>query len=171
MVVAPLDEAEALLRRTPGLPVKPIGFVVGDPCDEVVELADAVERSPDAELVWQLDEPPGFGLPSVSSQTWRESEDVTWFGNTLNMALRIDHKREVITVAAKDGNQQVLLEALASIALPMVAQHEGALVIHGSVARLGDAAVLRLQQGADQRDDVEAELVLGQGQAALFERA
>ena len=38
MVVAPLDETEALLRRPPGLPVKPIGFVVGDPCDEVVEL-------------------------------------------------------------------------------------------------------------------------------------
>ena len=32
---------------------------------------------------------------------------------------------------------------------------------------LGDAAVLGVAQGADQGDDVEAELVLGQGEAAL----
>ena len=38
MVVAPLDETEALLRRAPGLPVKPVGLVIGDPSDEVVEL-------------------------------------------------------------------------------------------------------------------------------------
>ena len=33
---------------------------------------------------------------------------------------------------------------------------------------LGDAAVLGVPQGADQGDDVEAELVLGQGEAALL---
>ena len=33
---------------------------------------------------------------------------------------------------------------------------------------LGDAAVLGMPQGADQGDDVEAELVLGQGVAALL---
>ena len=32
-----------------------------------VELVDWVERARDAELVWQLDEPPAFGLPAITT--------------------------------------------------------------------------------------------------------
>jgi hypothetical protein len=47
VLVEPLDKAEALLRRAPGLAVEPVGLVVGDPCDEVVQLGPArPERRP-----------------------------------------------------------------------------------------------------------------------------
>lgn len=107
-----------------------------------VELVDAVERAPDAELIFQLVEPPGFGFPAITSQTWQESGERIWVGNTLNLSLRVDHHRNVVSVAAKEGNPQVVLEALASIALPLVAQWNGSLVLHGSAACIDGSAVL-----------------------------
>lgn len=120
-----------------------LGWLAAPPPLHVdVEMAEAVERSPDAELVWELEEPPGFGLPAITTQTWHESPERVWVGNTLNMALRIDHRANLVTVAAKNGNQQVVLEALASIALPMVAQRNGSLVLHASAAANGDSGIL-----------------------------
>ena len=74
------------------------------------------------------------GFPTISSQTWEEPDGRVWLGNTLNLSLRVDYDRNVVSVAARDGNTQVALEALASIALPLVAQHNGSLVLHGSAA-------------------------------------
>jgi hypothetical protein len=114
-----------------------------------VELVDAVDRAPDAELVWQLEEPPGFGFPAITSQTWQESPESIWVGNTLNLSLRVDLRRNVVSVAAKDGNLQVVLEALASIALPLVAQSNGSLVLHASAAsKDGSAAMLCARGGS-----------------------
>lgn len=107
-----------------------------------VELVDAVERASDAELVWQLEEPPAFGLPAITSQTWQESANCVWVGNTLNLSLRVDYRRNVVSVAAKEGNLQVVLEALASIALPLVAQQSGSLVLHASAACIDGSAVM-----------------------------
>ena len=112
-----------------------------------VELASSVERSPEATLVWQLAEPPGFGFPAITSQTWEEPEDCIWVGNTLNLSLRIDHRRRLVSVAAKDGNLQVTLEALASIALPLVAQQSGSLVLHGAAACIDGSATLLCGEG------------------------
>lgn len=107
-----------------------------------VGLVKAVERAPEAELVWQLDEPPDFGLPAITTQTWRESPDSVWMGNTLNLSLRVDYRRNAVDIAAKNGNLQIVLEALANLALPLVAQRNGALVIHASAARADGSAVL-----------------------------
>jgi hypothetical protein len=133
-----------------------------------VEVAEAVERSPSAELVWQMDEPPGLGLPLVTSQTWREPDGSTWFGNTLNLALRIDYGEGVIKVAPKDGNKQVMLEALASIALPMVAQKQGALVVHASAASRDGKAVLFCAPGGSGKSSLMVGLI-GAGWKAISE--
>lgn len=114
-----------------------------------VELVDALERAAGAELVWQLDEPAGFGLPAITSQTWQEPEDRVWVGNTLNLSLRLDYRRSVVSVAARNGNLQVTLEALANIALPLVAQRSGMLVLHASAAcRNGSAVMLCAESGS-----------------------
>ena len=97
---------------------------------------------PTRELVWQLDEPPAFGLPAITSQTWEEPAECVWVGNTLNLSLRVDYRRNVVSVAAKNGNLQVVLEALASIALPLVAQRNGSLVLHASAACIDGSAVM-----------------------------
>ena len=127
---------------------KELGWLTDPPPHSVdVELVGPVERAAGAELVWQLDEPPDFGLPAITSQTWLEPDERVWVGNTLNLSLRVDHRREVVSVAAKDGNRQVVLEALASIALPLVAQRSGSLVLHASAARIGDSAVILCAEG------------------------
>lgn len=139
-----------------GVAVSPaeIGLQLGwlsepPPLSVEVELVDSVERAPDAELVWELVEPPGFGLPEITSQTWDEPSGCVWIGNTLNMALRVDHHRSRVTVAARNDNRQVVLEALASIALPLVAQRSGYLVLHASAAaRDGSAVVVCAQSGS-----------------------
>ena len=133
-----------------------------------VELADAVVRAPDAELVWQLDEPAEFGLPPITSQTWRESSTSTWFGNTLNLAMRIDVGGGVITVAAKSSNRQVLLEALASVALPMVAQERGSLVLHASAACSAGGAVMLCAAGGSGKSSLMVGL-LARGWKAISE--
>jgi hypothetical protein len=113
------------------------------PASVRVEIVEEVERAADAELVWQLVEPPDFGLPAITTETWREADGNTWIGNTLNVALRVDYANAVVTVAAKDGNRQVLLEGLASVALPLFAQHRGSLVLHGAaVAHHGRGILL-----------------------------
>jgi hypothetical protein len=114
-----------------------------------VELVEELERAADAELVWQLDEPPAFGLPTITSQTWQESEECVWVGNTLNLSLRVDYGRNAVSVAAKEGNTQVVLEALASIVLPLVAQRSGSLVLHASAACVeGSATMLCAESGS-----------------------
>jgi hypothetical protein len=114
-----------------------------------VELVGALERAAGAELVWQLDEPAGFGLPPITSQTWQERGDRVWIGNTLNLSLRLDYRRNLVSIAAKNGNLQVTLEALANLALPLVAQRSGALVLHGSAAsRDGSALMLCAESGS-----------------------
>jgi hypothetical protein len=119
------------------------------PLEAHVELCDAVERAPDAELVWQLDEPPDFGLPAITSQTWKESEDSVWVGNTLNLSMRVDHRRNLVSVAAKQRDLQVVLEALANIALPLIAQRSGSLVLHASAVCVdGSALVLCAESGS-----------------------
>lgn len=127
-----------------------LGWLADPPPSEfAVELAEDVARSRGAELVWTLEEPPGHGLPAITVQTWREPDGSTWFGNTLNMRLRIGYSDRRITVAAKNGNQQVTLEALASVALPFVAQHQGGLVIHGSaVGKDGQGVLVCAQSGS-----------------------
>lgn len=107
-----------------------------------VEVVDEVERAPGAQLVWQMVEPPDFGLPEITSQTWHEPDGSTWLGNTLNLALRVDYARGSIAVAPRGRERQVLLEALASVALPLYAQHAGGLVLHGAGATRGGDGVL-----------------------------
>jgi hypothetical protein len=133
-----------------------------------VEVVDAVERSPDAELMWQLEEPADLGLPAITSQTWREPQGSTWVGNTLNLTMRLDHRREVVTVAPSGGNRQVLLEALASIGLPMVAQEQGSLVLHASAASRGESAVLLCAEGGRGKSSLLIGLV-GAGWQAVSE--
>lgn len=133
-----------------------------------VEVVEAVERQPDAELVWQLDEPPAFGFPAITSQTWQESPESVWVGNTLNLSLRVDHRRNVVSVAAKDGNLQVVLEALASIALPLVAQWNGSLVVHASAACIDGSAVMLCAQGGSGKSSLLMGLVAA-GWEALSE--
>ncbi len=133
-----------------------------------VELVEAVERAPDAELVWQLEEPPGFGLPAITSETWVETDDHIWFGNTLNLSLRVDHGRNVVSVAAKGGNLQVVVEALASVALPLIAQRSGSLVLHASAASREGAAVMLCAHGGSGKSSLLMGLV-GAGWDALSE--
>ena len=135
------------------------------PRSVTVEVVDQLTRSPDAELVWELVEPPGFGLPAITGQVWEEADGCTWVANTLNMALRIDHDRGVVSVAAKDRNEQVVLEALASLALPLVAQRSGALVLHGSAACLDGSAVLLCAQGGSGKSSLLMGLVTAGWQA------
>lgn len=125
----------------------------------VVQLADVVERVPDAELVWQMDEPSAHGIPPVTSQTWREPGGHTWFGNTLNLAMRIDYRRGLVTVATKNGSQQVLLEALASIALPMLAQEQSKLVLHASAACHDGTALMLSAPGGSGKSSLMVGLV------------
>jgi hypothetical protein len=133
-----------------------------------VEVVDAVAHAPDAELVWQLDEPSGLGLPPITTQTWQEPDGSTCVENTLNMSLRVDYGRSVVTVAPKDGNRQVLLEALASLALPLVAQQSGALVLHGSAVVTGDSAVLLCADGGSGKSSLLMGLVAA-GSRAISE--
>ena len=133
-----------------------------------VELVDTVERAPDSELVWQLDEPPAFGLPTITSQTWQESEESVWVGNTLNLSLRVDYRRNTVTLAAKEGNTQVVLEALASIALPLVAQRSGSLVLHASAACLDGSAVMLCAESGNGKSSLLMGLVAA-GWEALSE--
>ncbi|MGZ8697468.1 MAG: hypothetical protein ACXW0F_11655 [Gaiellaceae bacterium] len=130
-----------------------------------VELVDAVDRAPGAERVWQLDEPPGFGLPAITSQTWIEPAGCIWVGNTLNLSLRVDYRRNIVSVAAKDGNLQVVLEALASIALPLVAQQSGSLVLHGSAAAVDGSAVMLCAEGGSGKSSLLMGLVTAGWQA------
>jgi hypothetical protein len=133
-----------------GIEIEPadIGLDLGwlqdrPPASVSVEIVEELRRAAAAELVWQLVEPPDFGLPAITTETWREADGNTWIGNTLNMALRVDYANAVVTVAPKNGNRQVLLEALASLALPLLAQHRGALVLHGAaVAQRGRGILL-----------------------------
>jgi hypothetical protein len=114
-----------------------------------VELLEAVEHDPGAELVWELEEPADFGLPPITSRTWQESEDRTCVGNTLNLSLRVDYRRNLVSIAARNGNLQVTLEALANIALPLVAQRNGSLVLHASAAsKDGSALMLCAESGS-----------------------
>lgn len=168
----------AVTERVPacqGVAVDPpeIGLELGwlnepPPHRVLVQVADAVDRAPDAELAWELQEPAAFGLPPITTQTWTEPNDRIWFGNTLNLALRIDHPRQVITIATKNGNRQVLLEALASVALPMVAQRHGAIVVHASSACLGDSAVLLCAMGGGGKSSLMVGLI-GAGWQAISE--
>ena len=124
-----------------------------------VDVADEVPRAPEAELLWEQVEPPGFGLPSITTQTWREEQGSTWVGNTFNLALRVDHANAVVTVAPKDGNRQVLLEALASIALPLFAQQRGALVLHGAAAAHEGKGILLCAEGGSGKSSLLMGLV------------
>jgi hypothetical protein len=130
-----------------------------------VELVDSVERAPDATLVWQLDEPPDFGLPAITAQSWRESADSVWVGNTLNLSLRVDYRRNVVSVAAKQGNRQVILEALASVALPLVAQRSGSLVLHASAACIDGSAVMLCAESGSGKSSLLMGLVAAGWQA------
>lgn len=130
-----------------------------------VEVVGAVERAPDAQLVWQLDEPPDFGLPAITSQTWHEPDGSTWLGNTLNMALRVDYVHNVVTVAPKDGNRQILAEALASVALPLYAQHAGALVLHGAAVARDGRGLLFCATGGSGKSSLLMALVASGWQA------
>jgi hypothetical protein len=109
-------------------------LTVEPPFAAVVEVVDRVERSSAAELVWQLDEPPGFGLPAITSQTWQEPNERIWVGNDLNLSLRVDYASGVVSVAARNRSLQVVLEGLANIALPLIAQRGGSLVLHAAAA-------------------------------------
>jgi hypothetical protein len=61
----------------------------------------------------------------------------------LNMSLRIQPLDGRILVATKGNNRQVLLEALASVALPLVAQQNGSLVLHATAScRDGEATLV-----------------------------
>jgi hypothetical protein len=133
-----------------------------------VELVESVDRARDAELVWQLDEPPEFGLPAITTQTWRESADADWMGNTLNLSFRVDYRRNAVSVAAKSGNRQVVLEALASLALPLVAQRAGSIVLHGSAACLGRSSTLLCADGGSGKSSLLMGLVSA-GWSALSE--
>ena len=130
-----------------------------------VEVVEKVERAPDAELVWQLVEPADFGLPTITTQTWQEPQGSTWLGNTLNMALRVDYVRRTITIAPKDGDRQVLLEGLASVALPLFAQHSGALVLHGAAAARDGHGVLLCAVGGSGKSSLLMALVASGWQA------
>jgi hypothetical protein len=130
-----------------------------------VELVEAVERAPGAELVWQLDEPPAFGLPAITSQTWEEPTGSHWVGNTLNLSLRVDYRRSILSIAAKGGNRQVVLEALASIGLPLVAQRGGALVLHASAAAVDGSAVMLCASGGSGKSTLLMELAAAGWQA------
>jgi hypothetical protein len=46
-------------------------------------LTAAVATSP------RIDEPPGFGLGAITTQTWEEPPDSVWAGSTLNLSLRV----------------------------------------------------------------------------------
>lgn len=176
-LVSPSTEGDE--RATPGgvsachgIAVNPtqVGLELGwlheqPPRGVVVELAETVDREPHAKLVWEMTEPAAFGLPQITSQTWHEDDGSTWFGNTLNLALRIDYARETIRVAAKDGNRQVLVEALASVALPMVAQRHGGLVFHASAACLDDSATMLCAPGGSGKSSLLVGLVAAGWQA------
>ena len=133
-----------------------------------VEIVDAVERASEARLVWQLDEPPAFGLPAITSQAWQEPAECVWVGNTLNLSLRVDYRRNVISVAAKEGNLQVVLEALASIALPLFAQRNGSLVLHASAACVDGSAVMLCAESGSGKSSLLMGLVAA-GWEALSE--
>lgn len=122
-------------------------------------MVETIDRAQDAELVWQIVEPPDFGLPAITTETWREATGSTWLGNDFNMALRVDYDGGVVSVAPKDGSQQILLEALASIALPLVAQHRGGLVLHGAAAARGGKAVMLSAEGGSGKSSLLMALV------------
>jgi hypothetical protein len=133
-----------------------------------VDVAAAVPRASGAELVWQLVEPAEFGLPAITTQTWREPDGSTWLGNTLNMEVRVDYGRSVITIAPREGNRQILLEGLASVALPLLAQDAGALVIHGAaVAHEGRGTLLTAVGGSGKSSLLMA--LVARGWAAISE--
>ncbi|HZT91508.1 MAG TPA: hypothetical protein VFA05_05655 [Gaiellaceae bacterium] len=136
--------------------------------DVRVDVVEEVPRDPEAQLVWELEEPPGFGLPSITTQTWQEPDGSTWLGNTLNMSLRVDYDRRAVTVAPKGGNRQVLLEALASVALPLVAQRAGSLVLHGAAAADDGHAVLICAPGGSGKSSLLMGLVAA-GWSAISE--
>jgi len=133
-----------------------------------VELVDTVQRAPNAKLVWEFEEAAAFGLPRITSQSWQESEGSIWIGNTLNLSMRVDCGRQVVTVAAKDSNIQVVLEALASVALPLVAQRSGSLVLHGSAACIDGSAVMLCAESGSGKSSLLMGLVAA-GWEALSE--
>ena len=130
-----------------------------------VEQVEAVKRADQAELVWQLDESPAPRFPIVTSQLWQETADSVWAGNTLNLSLRVDHLRDSVTVAAKNGEIQVVLEALANIALLLVVQRSGALVLHGSAACIDGSAVLVCAESGSGKSSLLMGLVAAGWQA------
>lgn len=133
-----------------------------------VEASDHVERDPDAELVFELVEPPGHGFPSVTTQTWREQDGSLWVGNTLNLSLRVDPHRGAITIAAKDRNRQVMLEGLASVALPLFAQSKGSLVLHGAAVTRNGEGILLTAVGGSGKSSLLMSLV-AEGWSAVSE--
>ena len=146
-----------------------LGWLQEPPPVEVsVELCETVDRAPEAELVWQLEEPPRLGFPAITTQTWLEPSNRVWVGNTFNLSLRVDHPRRTINIAARSGNQQVILEALGSVALPLFFQRNGGLVLHAAAVAAEGSATLLCADGGSGKSSLLMGLVAA-GWEALTE--
>ena len=108
------------------------------------------------------------GFRRSPARPGRSRRSCVWVGNTLNLSLRVDYRRNVVSVAAKDGNLQVVLEALASIALPLVAQRSGSLVLHASAACIDGSAVMLCAESGSGKSSLLMGLVAA-GWEALSE--
>ena len=137
-----------------------LGWLSQAPASSVrVDVVDRVDRLAEAELVWQLVEPPEFGLSAITTETWRELGGTLWVGNTLNLSLRVDAANGVITIAPRGRDRQVLLEGLASVALPLLAQSRGVLVLHGAIASREGRGVLLTAAGGSGKSSLLMALV------------
>jgi len=136
-----------------------------------VEVVGEVERRPGAELVWWMEKTLLPGHPTVRAEMWREDEGRLWFGNRflpdngtdgtsgLNLALRIDQRRGIVSIAPPAGSTSALFEALGNVALPALAQAHGSLVLHASACSLGGRATLITAPGGSGKSSLLTGLV------------
>src|SRR5207302_11071341 len=81
------------------------------------------------------------------------------------LAVRVDGVRRSMTMAPEDGDRPILLEGLASVALPLFAQHSGARVLRGAAAARDGHGVLLCAVGGSGKSSLLMALVASGWQA------
>ena len=136
-----------------------------------VEVVDHVDRRPGGQRLWQMQRRLIPEHPIVRAEMWRQEDGLIWFGNwflrdegrseigRMNVALTIDERQQRIAIASASGNGSSIFEALASVALPALAQRQGSLVLHASACSHDGAATLVTAPGGSGKSSLLTALI------------
>jgi hypothetical protein len=141
------------------------GFITSpvDPGRPVsVRLVHALAE-PSGELLWRSDHPATPPLPAATEQLWRESDGRLRYRHSWGPEMRIDTESSVLEVTEADPVR--VHDAVGNVAIPLLTQRDGRLLLHAAVAANGSGAVAVCAASGSGKSSLLAALVTAGWQA------